>query len=74
MNESQYKEHWLGKVFRGEVTSEPVVVASRRLATDGVAAMTNAIACIPASEVRAGAVKILKVDGHLPGESGYPLR
>jgi hypothetical protein len=74
MSEVQYKEYWLGKIFRGEATSEPVVVVSRRLATDGVAAMSHAIACIPLSEVRGGSVKILKIDGHSPGENGYPLR
>jgi hypothetical protein len=73
MNESQYKELWLGKSFRGEVTSAPVAVASRQLANDAAASMTNAVACLPARDVYSKGVKILKVEGHLPGEAGYPV-
>jgi hypothetical protein len=40
---------------------------------DLVAAMPGAIAFIDARNVRPG-LKVLRVDGHLPGDRDYPLR
>jgi hypothetical protein len=40
---------------------------------DLVTAMPGAIAFVDARNVRPG-VKVLRVDGHLPGEKDYPLR
>jgi len=48
-------------------------VYSNDMANDLVNAVPGAIAFIDAHEVRPGA-KVLRVDGHLPGEPGYPLR
>jgi hypothetical protein len=73
MGEAQYREFWLGKAFRGEIRSEPVVVASSRLMNDGVASIPYAVACLPATNVRGRGIKVLKIDGHLPRETGYPL-
>ncbi len=73
MTESQFKRYWIAKIFRAEVASAPKVVYSNDMANELVAAIPGAIAFIDAREVRPG-VKVLRVDGHLPGEPGYPLR
>jgi hypothetical protein len=73
MSEAQFKQYWIAKIFRAESASAPKVVYSNDMANDLVTAVPGAIAFIDAREVRPGA-KVLRVDGHLPGEPGYPLR
>jgi len=73
MTEAQFKQYWIAKIFRAELASAPKVVYSNDMANDLVTAVPGAIAFIDAREVRSGA-KILRVDGRLPGEPGYPLR
>ena len=73
MSEAQFKQYWIAKIFRAESASAPKVVYSNNMANDLVTAVPGAIAFIDAREVRPGA-KVLRVDGHLPGEPGYPLR
>jgi ABC-type phosphate transport system substrate-binding protein len=63
MSESQFKQYWIA----------PKVVYSNDMANELVSAIAGAIAFIDAREVRPGA-KVLRVDGKLPGEAGYPLR
>jgi ABC-type phosphate transport system substrate-binding protein len=73
MSESQFKQYWIAKIFRAEAASAPKVVYSNDMANELVTAIPGAIAFIDARDVRSGA-KVLRVDGHLPGEPGYPLR
>jgi ABC-type phosphate transport system substrate-binding protein len=73
MNEQEYKRHWVDKVFRGEASAPPAEVFSNGFAQDAVANNRGAVALVSWKEVRSK-VKVLKVDGHLPGEEGYPLR
>jgi hypothetical protein len=73
MTEAQFKQYWIAKIFRAELASAPKVVYSNDMANDLVTAVPGAIAFIDAHEVRSGA-KVLRVDGRLPGEPGYPLR
>jgi hypothetical protein len=73
MSEAGFKQYWIAKIFRAESASAPKVVYSNDMANDLVNAVPGAIAFIDAHEVRPGA-KVLRVDGHLPGEPGYPLR
>jgi hypothetical protein len=73
MSESQFKQYWIAKIFRAESASAPKVVYSNDMANELVSAIPGAIAFIDAKEVRAGA-KVVRVDGRLPGEPGYPLR
>jgi len=73
MSESQFKQYWIAKIFRAESASAPKVVYSNDMANELVTAIPGAIAFIDARDVRPGA-KVLRVDGRLPGESGYPLR
>jgi len=73
MSESQFKQYWIAKIFRAEAASAPKVVYSNDMANELVTAIPGAIAFIDARDVRSGA-KVLRVDGYLPGEPGYPLR
>ena len=73
MSESQFKQYWIAKIFRAESASAPKVVYSNDMANELVTAIPGAIAFIDARDVRPGA-KVVRVDGHLPGEAGYPLR
>jgi hypothetical protein len=73
MSEAQFKQYWVAKIFRAEIASPPKIVYSSDLQFDLVAAMPGAIAFVDAKNVRPG-LKVLKVDGHLPGDRDYPLR
>lgn len=73
MNESQYRQYWIGRIFRAEAISAPKTAESSTLANELVASLPGCITIMNASDVRPGS-KILRVDGKLPGERGYPLR
>ena len=72
MREPQFKQYWIAKIFRAEMTSPPKLVYSNESANQLVAAIPGAIAFMAASDVKPG-LKVLRVDGHLPGEPGYRL-
>jgi ABC-type phosphate transport system substrate-binding protein len=73
MTEAQFKQYWVAKIFRAEVASPPKIVYSNDMQYDLVTAIPGAIAFVDARNVRPG-VKVLRVDGHLPGEKDYPLQ
>jgi ABC-type phosphate transport system substrate-binding protein len=73
MTEAQFKQYWIAKIFRAEAASPPKIVYSNEMQYDLVTAIPGAIAFVDASNVRPG-VKVVRVDGHLPGERDYPLR
>jgi len=73
MSESQFKQYWIAKIFRAESVSAPKVVYSNDMASELVTALPGAIAFIDSRDVRPG-TKVVRVDGHLPGEPGYSLR
>lgn len=73
MSEAQFKQYWVAKIFRAEVASPPKIVYSNDMQYDLVTAIPGAIAFVDARNVRPG-VKVLRVDGHLPGDHEYPLR
>jgi ABC-type phosphate transport system substrate-binding protein len=73
MSEVQFKQYWIAKIFRAEVTSPPKIVYSNDMQFDLVSAIPGAIAFVDARNADPG-LKMLRVDGHLPGEPGYPLR
>jgi ABC-type phosphate transport system substrate-binding protein len=73
MSESQFKQYWIAKIFRAESVSPPKVVYSSDMANDLVTALPGAIAFVDSRDVRSG-TRVVRVDGRLPGEAGYPLR
>ena len=73
MTEIEYKKYWITKVFRAEATNEPTVALTNSFANDAVAAIPGSVTIESVKDVPRGA-KVLKIDGHKPGEPGYPLR
>lgn len=73
MSEAQYKQYWIAKIFRAEAASAPKIVYSNDMQYELVSAIPGAIAFIDARNVRPG-LKVLRVDGRLPGDRDYPLR
>jgi len=73
MSEAQFKQYWVAKIFRAEAASPPKIVYSNDMQYELVSAMPGAIAFVDARNVRPG-LKVVRVDGHLPGDREYPLR
>jgi hypothetical protein len=73
MTEAEFRRYWIEKVFRAEVQSGPKIVYSNESATELVALIPGAVAFVDAAEVPKG-LKVLRIDGRLPREKGYPLR
>jgi hypothetical protein len=73
MTEAQFRQHWIGKVFRADTALAPKVVYSTEMAIDMVNRFPGAIAFIDASQVGKG-MKVVKIDGHGPGDKDYLLR
>ena len=72
MTEAQFRQHWIGKVFRADTALAPRIVYSTAMAIDLVNRTAGAIAFIDASQVIRG-LKVVKVDGRLPSDKGYAL-
>jgi hypothetical protein len=73
MNEAEFRQYWISRMFRAESTSGPKVVYSNEMATELVSALPGSVAFVDASQVPKG-LKVLKIDGKLPGQPGYPLK
>jgi len=73
MSEAQFKQYWVAKIFRAEAASPPKIVYSNDMQYELVTAIPGAIAFVDARAVRPG-VKVLRVDGHQPGDKSYALR
>src|SRR5215469_14299002 len=73
MNEPEYKQYWVKKIQSGEIQREPLALLSNGMQLEAVRAEKGGIALINMADVRHG-VKVLKVDGHLPGTEAYPLK
>ena len=69
---SELKAFWLGKIYRGEITAAPHVLASDAGVRRHVATSPRAIGYVD-SVMLDGSVRALRVEGKLPGEPGYPL-
>ena len=73
MTEAQFRQHWIGKVFRADTAVAPRIVYSAEMAAEAVNRIAGAITLIDASQVGRN-LKVVKIDGRLPGERGYVLR
>jgi hypothetical protein len=73
MSEAQFRQYWIAKVFRAEVAVGPKIVYSNEMATGLIGTIPGSITFVDAAQVPNG-LKVLKVDGRLPGEKEYPLR
>lgn len=73
MNEGQFRQYWIAKLFRAEVSSGPKIVYSNESALELVAAIPGAITFMDAT-VPTRSVKVLRIDGISPGQRGYRLQ
>jgi hypothetical protein len=60
-------------VFRADVTSGPKIVYSSDATVEQVGRTPGAIGLVTAP-VTSKSVKVLKIDGRSPGQSGYKLK
>lgn len=72
MDEYEIKKFWLVKIYQGHITSFPKVFSSDQSLKAFVQQVPNAVGYIDASYAD-DSVKVLRVDGKLPGENGYKL-
>jgi hypothetical protein len=72
MSEAQFRQYWIGKVFRAENASAPKAVYSNEMAASLVNSIPGSVAFIEASQVPKD-LKVMRVGGLRPGEKGYPL-
>lgn len=73
MSEAQFRQYWIAKVFRAEAASGPRIVYSNETAAELASSIPGAVAFVDATQVPKG-LKVVKINGSLPGEKGYPLR
>ena len=74
MTEADFNRHWIGKMMRAEATASPKQFSTNPAAINLVMNMPGAIAIVNAAQVPTGEVKVLKIDGKLPGDADYALR
>lgn len=73
MTEARFKQYWISKIFTAEAATAPKIVYSSDQLNALVAGIPGAIGFMPARDVQPG-VKVVRVDGRLPGEPFYPLK
>lgn len=73
MTESEYRTYWVKKVYSGEAQREPLSLLSNGMQLEAVRSERGGIALIVMPDLHPG-VKVLRVDGKLPGAPGYPLK
>ena len=71
MNEASYKKHWVGRVFRAESASAPTTADSPDVVARAVARIRGAIGLVAHA---APNVRVVRINGALPGDADYPLR
>jgi ABC-type phosphate transport system substrate-binding protein len=72
MTEAQFRQYWIGKVFRAESSAAPKSVYSNEMSFSLLNSIPGSLAFIEASQVPK-ALKVVRIGGLLPGEKGYPL-
>lgn len=73
MSEAQFRQYWIGKMFRAEVPRGPKIVFSTDMTLELVTAIPGSISFIRVTDASED-VKLVRVDGKLPSEPGYPLQ
>jgi ABC-type phosphate transport system substrate-binding protein len=73
MDEAQFRKYWIAKMFRAEVPRGPKIVFSTDMTLELVIAIPGSISFMSADQVTDG-VRVVRVDGKLPSDDGYPLK
>src|ERR1700730_18589488 len=72
MSERESMQNWTAQVFRVEAQAEPVALFSNGMQKEAVTIYPGAVALVNFQDVKPG-MKVVRVDGHIPGEAGYPF-
>ncbi|HZR46754.1 MAG TPA: hypothetical protein VFA47_08630 [Candidatus Manganitrophaceae bacterium] len=72
MDQEELKKFWLARIFRGEISSFPKTLGSNAAVRRFVGQVAVAIGFIDPSAADQS-VKVLRIDGKLPGDKGYLL-
>ncbi|HWZ41981.1 MAG TPA: hypothetical protein VNW97_00820 [Candidatus Saccharimonadales bacterium] len=73
LSNREFAEQWRAKVFRGEAAEEPLSVFSDTVAQEYLRNTPGGITFL-ATKKLLPELKVLKLEGKLPGESGYALK
>ncbi len=73
MSEAEFRQYWISKMFRAEVPRGPKIVFSTDMTLDLITAIPGSISFMRADAV-SEEVKVVRVDGALPADPGYPLK
>lgn len=71
-SESQVRHYWINKLFDDSPQASPKITGSTEMSASLVRTIPGAIALVPADRIPSG-VKVLRIDGKLPRDPGYPL-
>jgi hypothetical protein len=71
-SEVQVQHYWINRLFGDEVLAGPKITGSNEMSASLVREIPGAIALVPANRIPQG-VKVLRIDGRKPRQSGYPL-
>jgi hypothetical protein len=72
MSEAQFRQHWIAKVFRADTAVAPKIVYSADMAESLVSQTPGALTFVNVPNGNRN-LKLVRIDGKLPGEPGYPL-
>jgi len=72
MSEAQFRQYWIGKVFRAESSVAPKTIYTNEMAASLIANLPGSMSFMESGQVPKD-MKILRIDGLLPGDKGYPL-
>jgi phosphate transport system substrate-binding protein len=73
MNELAYTRYWTARIYRAQSASAPIQVESASTVARVVATLPGGIGVARLPQLPKG-VKMLRIDGTLPGDPGYPLQ
>jgi ABC-type phosphate transport system substrate-binding protein len=73
LTELEYDRHVLFQVFRGKIARGPRSILSAGAMLRFVFNAPGAIGYVPEAQLD-GSTKVLRIDGVLPGDAGYPLQ
>jgi len=73
MDEAQFRQYWIAKMFRAEVPRGPKIVFSTEMMLELVVAIPGSISFTKADQVT-GDLRLVRIDGKLPSDSDYPLK
>jgi phosphate transport system substrate-binding protein len=71
-SEVQYQQYWINRLFSDGASTAPKMTGSNAMSASLARDLPGAIALVAADKVPRG-VKVLRIDGRLPGDANYPL-